>query len=162
MSPILAPLLLVISPGAFKIEGTYTQTATGNLLVELAGDFSRSLRHSPPPSGPATLAGDLELALLADFVPAYDDSFTIRTASSLTRQFSNASTQLTFDAGTFDILYTPTSLTLTHFTPVPRPDGALRHHHDRCRRPPSPPSNRPITPFPWPTPSTPPILQVSP
>ena len=112
------------SPGSLSIAGAYTQTETGKLLIELAGT-SPDLFDTLSSTGPATLSGNLELALLDNFLPNYADSFTILTASSLTGQFANAQNQLSFSAGTFDILYTPTSVTLTHFTPVPEPTTLL-------------------------------------
>ena len=61
------------------------------------------------------------LALLDDFVPSAGDSFTIFTASTLSGQFANASDYVEFSGGRFDVIYSPTSVTLTNFSTVPEP-----------------------------------------
>jgi len=78
--------------GFTKILGSYTQEAGGSLDIEiespsLQGDVGNDYVLV---TGPANLAGDLELSLIDDFVPSFLDNFLIFEATSLIGAFDNA------------------------------------------------------------------------
>jgi hypothetical protein len=70
-------------------------------------------------SGEGTLAGQLEVRLVGGCpLPAPTDSFEVfRADGGRTGLFSNASTIVDAGAGTFDVVYTATSVWLTNFQP---------------------------------------------
>ncbi len=74
------------SAGVLRIEDDYTQTATGNLQLELEGtepaDYDRLVV-----TGNVNLAGNLELDLVTPFVPGAGTSFTVMTFNSLLGSF---------------------------------------------------------------------------
>lgn len=112
------------SPGTLAVEGTYTQTGSGNLLIELSGTAT-DLFDLLSATEQVTLDGELEVRLLDGFVPASSDTFTILTGASIAGRFDNALERVQFDVGTFDIVYGANSVSLTHFTPVPEPAVGL-------------------------------------
>lgn len=63
-----------LSPGLWSIDGNFTQTADGSLLMELA---STSTYDQLDVLGDLSLAGTLEVVLLDDFSPAAGDSFEL-------------------------------------------------------------------------------------
>ncbi len=71
--------------GTLTIQGNYTQTATGVLLIRIAG-LNRYGRLAI--SGAATLAGTLEVSLLDDYFPAAGASFQILTFADYTGGFT--------------------------------------------------------------------------
>ena len=97
------------SLGIISIEGDYTQEATGTLQIEISGtDNSDPLNMQYDVlaiEGAATLDGTLEVSLINNFVPDYDDSFTIITSDSLTGDFATF-TGLLVDA---DMTLVPTT-----------------------------------------------------
>ncbi len=62
--------------GTLTVEGNYTQTADGVLLIRIGGP---SQFGQLAITGSATLAGTLEISLLDDYVPAIGTSFQILT-----------------------------------------------------------------------------------
>jgi hypothetical protein len=112
------------SPGKLIIEGDYTQSAVGTLEIEIAGEDA-ALFDLLEVNGTASLAGTLEVSLLNDRTPQSNDSYTILTAAVLTGQFSNAASDIDFAGGRFDVIYSPTSVTLTNFSPVLEPAGMV-------------------------------------
>ena len=96
------------SPGAITINGSYTQTATGRLTIEIGGPSPGSQHDRLVVSGPATLAGTLQLSLTNGFAPKEGDSFNVLSYGSRSGAFS------TSNAGLLGLTesYTPTSLLL--------------------------------------------------
>jgi T5SS/PEP-CTERM-associated repeat protein len=62
------------SPGALHIDGDYMQSAGGELLIELASDFSHDQLLV---TGKATLDGTLQVALLNGFMPSVGKLFEV-------------------------------------------------------------------------------------
>lgn len=105
------------SPGALHVDGDYSQSADGSLLVQLAGasSFDKLLM-----TGTAVLGGMLDLSLV-DFTPVAGNTFEILAASGgLSGRF--ASTQLPNlpNGLRFDVRYEPTSVKLA-VVGVPEP-----------------------------------------
>jgi hypothetical protein len=75
------------SPGTLTINGYYTQTASGELQMELAGltpgEFDRLVVN-----GQATLAGTLKVTLLNGLTPALGDAFPILSFGSRSSTFA--------------------------------------------------------------------------
>jgi hypothetical protein len=111
------------SPGALTINGSYTQAATGALLMEIAG-VDAELFDTLTATGTAALDGELNVALLDGFVPSAADSFHVIGASSLSGAFDNViGGELSFAGGMFDVTYSPSGVTLSNFSAVPEPAG---------------------------------------
>jgi len=109
------------SPGALEINGSYTQAATGSLLMEIAGTDAE-LFDTLSATGPASLDGLLNVALLDGFVPSASDSFRILSASSVSGTFDNVvGGKIAFSDGQFNVAYSPSGVTLSNFAPVPEP-----------------------------------------
>ena len=97
------------SPGALTINGSYTQTTTGDLLIELTTAFSYDQLLV---TGNATLAGTLQIDSLSGFLPNGTQSFTILSANSVSGTF--ATEMLPSVPGLiFDVIYNPQSVVLT-------------------------------------------------
>jgi hypothetical protein len=109
-----------VSPDAMTVAGNYAQTDGGALSISF-GDSSDQPADLLDVLGAADLAGDLRVSLLDGFVPSPEDRFTILEAASLSGTFDNAASFLDVPGGRFDVVYTPTEVTLTNFQPVPDP-----------------------------------------
>jgi hypothetical protein len=129
------------SPGAITISGNYVQGSAAALAMEIAGTSANQF-DSLSITGSATLGGSLDVSLFDGFVPSSTDQFMILTAASLTGGFANALDHVdVLGGGRFDVLYSPTSVTLTNFQSVPEPQaifalslfggGALLRHRRR-------------------------------
>jgi hypothetical protein len=107
-----------------NVQYDYTQGETGTLRIPIAGAGSNwyygTLSVNDPPYGQVTLDGMLEVELWNGFVPAYEDEFVIIEAISLSGQFINAATEYVFEDGTFEVIYEPTRVILTHYVSEPR------------------------------------------
>ena len=71
--------------GTLTIQGNYTQTAAGLLLIRIAGPDQYGRLAI---TGIATLAGTLEVSLLDNYVPAVGTSFQILTFAEYTGIFT--------------------------------------------------------------------------
>lgn len=99
-----------LSAGELEINGTFNQTSTGKLRVEL-GDHDTGECDLLSVTGPAVLGGALEVALLPSFDADALDAFTIMTFTSRTGTFAS----VTLDGGPltgFTIEYTLTAVRL--------------------------------------------------
>jgi T5SS/PEP-CTERM-associated repeat protein len=96
------------SPGALSIEGDYTQTADGELLIELGPlSYDQLLINDQ-----TTLGGTLIVNLLDNFIPSAGQTFTIITADDVDGTF--ATEMLPSVPGLiFDVIYNPQSVVLT-------------------------------------------------
>jgi hypothetical protein len=115
------------SPGAITISGAFAEGSGALLKIEIAGKKPADEFDTLTVTGAATLGGTLDLSLLDGFVPQAGDQFAIISAQSLTGTFANVTgghIPLSGGGGQFDVLYTPTGVTLTNFQPVPEPATA--------------------------------------
>jgi hypothetical protein len=107
----------VVSPGGdgvagiLTINGSYTQTSTGELLIDLGGTTVGTQYDQLHVNGSVTLDGSLVVELIDGFSPSAGQSFQILTFSSRTGDFA---TMRFPDLGTLflDPVYNSTSLTL--------------------------------------------------
>jgi hypothetical protein len=74
------------SAGVLVVNGAYFQDVTGVLSVEVGGIGNTDLLNV---AGAASLAGDLEIALISGVTPSSSDIFTILNAASLSGAFQN-------------------------------------------------------------------------
>jgi len=100
------------SPGILNISGTYTQTSTGTLNIEIGGLTVGTLYDRLAISGTATLSGSLNVSLINNFVPNPVDSFQIISFGSHTGTFSTTSGLDLGGGRSFQVNLTATSLTL--------------------------------------------------
>ena len=77
------------SPAAVVLEGIYNLAAGGQLEIEIGGIVAGSEYDQLNAAGDVTLAGELVVNLIDEFMPADGDAFTILTSTSITGQFSN-------------------------------------------------------------------------
>ena len=99
----------IITVGQLIADTSYTQTATGTLEIHIedVGQFSSLFSK-----GPAELDGTLDVDLINGFEPALGDSFQILDAVSRTGTFSDVDLPVFGDNLTFDVLYSPTTVSL--------------------------------------------------
>src|SRR4029453_17308368 len=71
-----------LSIGTLGLTGNFTQSATGNLDVQIGGRIAGTEYDQVTVSGTATYAGALNVTLANGFVPAGGDSFTLMTYAS--------------------------------------------------------------------------------
>jgi T5SS/PEP-CTERM-associated repeat protein len=102
------------SPGALLIDGNYTQTVDGELLIELAASSYDQLLTT----GDAMLAGTLTVNLLDGFIPGIGQSFTIFTSDDVNGTFS-AEVLPTVPNLAFDVIYNAQSVVLTVVPALP-------------------------------------------
>jgi len=65
------------SPGTITLDGDYTQESTGTLEIEIGGTTPGTEYDQLIVTGTATMAGTLNVNLIAEFLPQLGDSFTI-------------------------------------------------------------------------------------
>ena len=75
------------SPGVLDIEGNYTQSTEGLLLIELGGTDAGVDHDVLKVGGVADLAGELEVTLIDGFQPELGDSFAILDFEGLSGGF---------------------------------------------------------------------------
>jgi T5SS/PEP-CTERM-associated repeat protein len=121
------------SPGQWTVDGDFTQTDTGTLTIEIAGDEAGVSYDLLQVLGNTTLDGQLEVLLLnglqTDIQPG--EAFTfIQTEGALNGMFANAPHNTRFTTsdglGSFKIDYSPSNgqVTLNNFELVPEPGSA--------------------------------------
>ncbi len=99
------------SAGTLTFEGNYTQGAGGTLAIEVGG-LATSEHDRLIVQGSATLAGTLEVSLLAPYAPSANDAVTVLTATSRAGTFSTVSPPAL--GGLRPVAsYTPTTVVLT-------------------------------------------------
>lgn len=79
------------SAGKLDITGTYTQTSSGTLSIELGGTTAETQHDRLTVSGAATLDGTLNVSLINSFSPAKGDSFRVITFGSTSGSFATTS-----------------------------------------------------------------------
>jgi autotransporter-associated beta strand protein len=101
------------APGTLTINGDYTQTSSGTLLINIAGDSPGQFGVLDV-TGTANLDGTLELVLLNGFIPMVGDDFTFLNAAALLGSFSRIENR-NFNDGTqhWDVSLQGTSVILT-------------------------------------------------
>ena len=77
------------SPGTLFLTGDYTQSSTGDLLIELAGLNAGTDHDVFDISGEASLEGIVTVDLLNNFLPAEGDFFDILFAEMIIGEFSS-------------------------------------------------------------------------
>jgi hypothetical protein len=104
--------------GGLIVNGDYEEESAATLAIDIATPDSAGETYDQLEiSGEAILAGQLEVNLIGGYpFPAPADSFEIfRANGGRSGLFSNASSIVDAGAGTFDVVYTTTSVWLTNF-----------------------------------------------
>lgn len=116
------------SPGQLNLSGNLSLLATSTTLFELGGTTQGVTYDFLNVGGTATLNGTLQLSFVNSFQSAVlpSNTFTLLSAPTVTGTFTNVSTSglrlfTTDGAGSFQVNYSGTALTLTNFVPVPEP-----------------------------------------
>jgi hypothetical protein len=98
--------------GTLTINGSYMQTASGVLDIDIGGTTTGSQYDQLAVSGAATLGGTLNVALINGFQPAVGNTFQILTFGTFSSNFATYS-GLNLGGGLFlDPVFDATSLTL--------------------------------------------------
>jgi hypothetical protein len=96
------------SPGALSIDGDYTQSAAGELLIELA---SLTSHDQLLVTGTATTNGTLTINFIDGFTPSAGQSFTILTADDVDGTFGTQSLPSVPNLA-FDVIYNAQNVVL--------------------------------------------------
>ncbi|MBA4107349.1 MAG: hypothetical protein C0485_16510 [Pirellula sp.] len=115
---VLSPGVLAgpgVVAGRTTIDGHYTQQAAAALEIEIGGVTREGEYDFVYVEGAATIAGELQLSLINNFMPTADQTFTILDSlNSITGSFSNVlnGQRLTMPNGmdSFQVNYGPGSL----------------------------------------------------
>ncbi len=100
-----------LSAGQINIVGNYTQHAAATYKVELGGAAAGQFDLLTC-TGHASLAGDLEVTLINNFVPAECDAFPVLTAGSISGQFENVNVTNLPPGMELRMIPSPTAVTL--------------------------------------------------
>ena len=76
------------SPGLFTVNGNYTQSSSGHLLIQLAGLLAGTQYDVLDVHGSAMLAGFLDVGLFGGFDPTADAFFDVLLADDLSGTFN--------------------------------------------------------------------------
>ncbi len=106
--------------GTTTIDGNYTQSASATTSIRIAGDSPSTGNDQVNISQAASLAGNLNLNLINDFVPAVGENFLIETYASHTGAYSFVAPPTLPSNVAFQLDYTttPTQLMVRMVTPV--------------------------------------------
>jgi hypothetical protein len=99
------------STGILTVVGSYTQTASGTLNLEIGGTSAGTQYDQLQVMGAATFAGTLDLSILNNFVPNVGNSFAVVPFASHSGDFASEN-GLTQGARHFDPGFTTTGLNL--------------------------------------------------
>lgn len=113
------------SPGRLTINADLSNTAAGELEIELAGRTAETEHDVLTVNGAFALDGTLRIALLNGFEPDPNDTFSIITGSVISGSFANAADpgsgvgRARLPGGSFAVEYAPDAVRLTDFAPCP-------------------------------------------
>lgn len=124
----LAPGNADVPAGSTIITGNYTHQTAATLQIEIGGTTAGTLHDFVNVEGTASMAGELELILIDEFVPAPDDQLVVFNTDTLwLGSFSNVADgqrlHVANGLGSFLVHYGPTSMfnanqvVLTQFVP---------------------------------------------
>jgi len=99
--------------GLLTINGTYTQTATGSLNIELGGTSAGSQYDQLAVSGKASLGGTLSVATINNFQPVLGNAFQVLTFASAAGNFGFYNGIVLGNRLILDPALNPNNLTLT-------------------------------------------------
>ena len=99
--------------GLLTINGTYTQTASGTLDIDLGGTTAGSQYDQLAVSGTATLGGQLDVSLINSFQPALGNTFQVLTFASSSGNFGFYNGIVLGNRLILDPALNPNNLTLT-------------------------------------------------
>jgi hypothetical protein len=98
--------------GVLTISGSYTQTATGSLNIELGGSTAGNQYDQLVVSGAASLGGALNIATIGSFTPALSNTFQVLTFGSSSGNFATYNGPSLASGMFLDPVFNATSLTL--------------------------------------------------
>ena len=105
-----------LSPGTLNIIGTYTQSGPATSNIEIGGltnsQFDRILV-----TGPATVAGTLNVSLINSFVPAANNFWLFVTGSSVSGTFSTLNLPALPGRLRWHVVYHPTNVEIRAILP---------------------------------------------
>jgi len=104
--------------GTLTVADDYSQTASGTLRIELGGTTPGTEHDRLNVSGAANLAGALEVTLIDGFEPQIGDSFEILSAGNCVGTFDTVTYEATPSGGRWEIVYSPTAVTLVFYDAV--------------------------------------------
>jgi hypothetical protein len=95
--------------GVLTVNGTYTQTATGGLDIELGGTSPGSQYDQLAVSRTASLSGTLNVATINAFQPAFGNSFQVLTFGSSSGNFATYNAPSLASGLFLDSVFSPSS-----------------------------------------------------
>src|SRR5262249_42870873 len=100
------------TPGTLMINGSYTQTATGILDIDIGGTTGGTQYDQLAVSGAATLGGTIDVAHINGFQPAFGNSFQVLTFGSSSGNFATYNAPSLASGLFLDSDFSASSLTL--------------------------------------------------
>jgi len=104
--------------GALNVNGSYAQSASGTLNIDIGGTNAGSQYSQCIMMGGASLNGTLNIAFTNGFTPQVGDKFTILTCRSLTGTFITVNVISSVQGLTLIPIYTGTQVTLVATSPA--------------------------------------------
>lgn len=98
--------------GALRIEGTFAQTLTGILAMDLGSSLPTG-HDLLQVTGAATLTGKLRVSLVNGFVPANGSTFELLSAASISGTFSSLELPALSGGLSLQVHYSPTNVTVS-------------------------------------------------
>jgi len=113
------------SAGVLTINSTFSQTASGEVSIEIGGTAVGTQYDRLAVSGAATLAGTLSVALINGYVANIGDSFVVLTAGSVSGSFATLNLPcLQAQGKQFQVVIHPTTVNLS-VVAAPSPLGDM-------------------------------------
>lgn len=112
------------SAGTITVNGSITQKGSTVTKIEIGGTTQGTQYDNIIVTQTVTLNGQLNVSFFGGYLPTFNDNFVILQAGSILGQWSNTPNNQYFGGFfTMDVLYTPTFVSLSGFSPVPEPGG---------------------------------------
>ncbi|MGE3777010.1 MAG: Ig-like domain-containing protein [Pirellulaceae bacterium] len=115
--------------GQFTINGTFTQTSTGRLEIDLHG-AAASAHDVLVVNGPATLDGTLAVGRPTGYLPSAGDAFPVLTFSSRTGDFASVSGLSLPNGLVLNRSFSPVNLVVTAARPLLASAAAVHNSPD--------------------------------
>ena len=106
-------------PGILTVNGNYTQSSSGTLILKVGGDIAGGLFDQVNVSGTATLGGTLDVSSIDNFAPVLEEVFPVLTFASASGSFAAFNSPLINGTAAFGLNALPTGDDLVGATLAP-------------------------------------------
>ena len=102
-----------LSPGILTVSGTYGQTASGHLAIQIGGATAGTGYDQLAVTGSGALAGTIDLSTINGFTPALGQTYNVATFGSRTGTFANITGRSAGSGRQYAVSYTATKAIVT-------------------------------------------------